>query len=99
MGMGVSTPTAYRPSRLQPEAALAACAYNRVSKLTISKGEHRGYSVTRSVKRQAQDAERHAERMGLGPVTQFTDENYSASRFRTKERKDWPGFLDAIRSG
>jgi site-specific DNA recombinase len=71
-------------------------SYERLSR---AKADGTRVKVTRQVDRQAIDADEFAEDKGLGGVVHFTDNDRSASRFKTKEREAFDELCDWIRAG
>jgi DNA invertase Pin-like site-specific DNA recombinase len=55
--------------------------------------------VAVGVDRQWSDNRKGAEFLGLPEPVRFTDQDRSASEFRTKERERWEDLLDAVRAG
>lgn len=81
-------------------------SYERISKfkVAVSQRDAAEVEVRRGVDRQAADADRVAEELGLttGPLPEdqhYTDNDRSASEFATKERERWLDMLEVVRSG
>lgn len=73
-------------------------SYERISKFRVQRGDV-DTEVQRGVDRQHTDATKAADYLGLGTVTRYTDDGFSASEFRTKEREAWEELLEAVRAG
>lgn len=71
-------------------------SYERISHFTEGRT---GAEVERGVDRQFRDACKAAETLGLPEPARYTDNDQSASEFRTKERERWPDFLEDVRAG
>lgn len=72
-------------------------SYERVSRF---QAQNVDATITRGVSRQAEDAEDLGAARGLGPIVHLDgDEGVSASRFETRERKDWTRLLGMVRRG
>lgn len=87
----LSAPGLFRPTG-------ETVSYERISRFRVDQAGIMA-DVSRGVDRQCADADECAERMQLGPVRHFTDNNRSASQFATKEREQWLELLAHIRSG
>lgn len=74
----------------------AVASYERISKFAEGRT---GAEVERGVDRQHADNAKAAEYLGLGPVVRYTDNDRSASEFRTKERERWEDLLEDVAAG
>jgi site-specific DNA recombinase len=92
----VTTATRSTPAPLPTSGRGAVASYERISRF---KEDRSGAEVERGVDRQHTDARKAADYLGLGPVDRYTDNDRSASEFRTKERERWEDLLEDVRAG
>lgn len=94
-----TTATRRKGARSATTAGRVPVAYERISQF---REDRLGVEVSRGVDRQADDAVRCADELGLGaiaPEHHYTDNNRSASQFATRERERWLELLAFVRSG
>jgi len=73
-------------------------SYERISKFRVQRGDV-DTEVMRGVDRQHTDAIKAAEYLDLPAPVRYTDDGYSASEFRTRERERWEELLEEVRAG
>lgn len=94
-----ATATRSKGARSATTAGRVPVAYERISQF---REDRLGVEVSRGVDRQADDALKCADELGLGdiaPEHHYTDNNRSASQFATRERERWLELLAFVRSG
>jgi DNA invertase Pin-like site-specific DNA recombinase len=98
MSTATATPTTTR-RKAEADQRLVV-SYERISRFRVTRHELVDAPVSRGVDRQAADAIKAADAMGLGEIAEhFTDNDRSASQYATKERERWLAMLELVASG